>query len=56
MSLAIAAALGSMALIIVTQINKRNPDRSAGLNGVIRLLIIIVIGLVAAYFYQRITA
>jgi nitrate reductase gamma subunit len=54
MTLAIAAAIGSLVLIIASQVKRRMTAASPGLDMFIRVLAVVVIGLVAAYFYQRV--
>lgn len=54
MSLALAAAIGSFALIVASQFKRRMKAPSPVLDGFIKVLAIVVIGLVVAYFYQRV--
>lgn len=53
MSLALAAFFGSVALLIASQVQRRTQGKHVWLNGLIKGLAVIVIGLAAAYFYQR---
>lgn len=53
MSLATAAAIGSVLLLIASQINRRTRSESPLLKLLIKVLAVIVLALVAAYFYQR---
>jgi len=56
MTLAIAAAIGSLVLIIASQVKRRMKATSPVLDGFIRVLVVVVIGLAAAYFYQRVAS
>jgi hypothetical protein len=53
MSLALAAAISSILLLITSQIKRRMQSKNPVLDGVITALIVIVVALVGAYFYQR---
>lgn len=53
MSLALAAAISSILLLIASQVKRRVKGELPWLNWLIKGLAVIVIGLVAAYFYQR---
>jgi hypothetical protein len=56
MNLAIAAAIGSLVLIIASQVKRRMKAPSPGLDMFIKVLAVVVIGHVAAYFYQRVAS
>ncbi|MGJ8559458.1 MAG: hypothetical protein ACSHX3_04405 [Litorimonas sp.] len=53
MSLALAAAVGSVLLLIASQVRRRMSGDGLWLDWLIKGLIVIVITLVGAYFYQR---
>lgn len=56
MSLALAAAIASFALIIASQFKRRMKGAAPALDWIIKGLAAIVILLVVAYFYQRVIA
>lgn len=56
MSLSVAAAIAAILLLITSQVQRRMPGERPWLNGVVKGLIVLVIALVGAYFYQRVTA
>jgi len=53
MSLALAAAVSSILLLIASQVKRRMPGNAPWLDWLIKGLVVIVIVIVAAYFYQR---
>lgn len=53
MSLALAAAVSSILLLIASQVKRRMPGNGPWLDWLIKGLVVIVIVIVAAYFYQR---
>lgn len=54
MSLSLAAAIASILLLITSQVQRRMSGELPWLNWVVKTLIVIVIALVGAYFYQRV--
>jgi hypothetical protein len=54
MSLALAAAVSSILLLIASQVKRRMPGNGPWLDWLIKGLVVIVIVTVAAYFYQRV--
>lgn len=53
MSLALAAAISSILLLIASQVKRRMPGNGPWLDWLIKGLAVVVIVLVAVYFYQR---
>ncbi|GHA91076.1 hypothetical protein GCM10009069_12740 [Algimonas arctica] len=56
MSLALAAAISAILLLISSQVKRRIPGNGPWLDWLIKGLAVIVIGLVVTYFYLRVTA
>lgn len=56
MTLSVAAAIASILLLIASQIQRRTQAARPWLDTAIKVLIVIVIALVGAYFYQRVMA
>lgn len=53
MSLATAAAVAAILLLIASQIQRRTEQENVLLSWIVRVLVVLVIALVAAYLYQR---